>query len=186
MARKPITAALLAKAQDGDREAAGEVCARMEGAIKSVAVAFAKQYAALDLDDLIQEGYLAVLRALKRYDPSIGRARFSSYAVEAVFNIFRRRALQERRRTAREAATDPDDMADVPGRVWPATPIDPEDIKRLPRNEAMAIVVRLGPILEGRAARGWSVVAKRLNLPMDEAMALFDRGINRLRAMRQE
>ena len=69
---------LIDRAQHGDIEARNQV---MEGYLKLV-ISFAKRFQkkGLPFEDLIQEGNIGLIRAIEKYDPSIG-TKFSTYAV---------------------------------------------------------------------------------------------------------
>lgn len=83
-----ITDALIDGAVLGDKDAQWKVCKGMQGAIKKLAESFCKQRPDLDMDDLIQEGYLCVLRCCDGYVSKDRKAKFSTYAFRAILNTF--------------------------------------------------------------------------------------------------
>ncbi|MFB7643907.1 sigma-70 family RNA polymerase sigma factor [Streptomyces sp. NPDC056084] len=80
-----LDAALICAAQKGDTEAKAQVIAALDGLIYTLAQKRMASIPALSagytdkLDDLRQEGRLAVLECLERYNPN-GGAKFSTYA----------------------------------------------------------------------------------------------------------
>ena len=76
-------AALAARAKSGDRAAMAGICASQNGLVKQIAVSYARQSPHVEIDDLIQEGYLAVMDAAKWFDPSKG-FKFSTYAADCI------------------------------------------------------------------------------------------------------
>ncbi|NIN10644.1 MAG: sigma-70 family RNA polymerase sigma factor [Gemmatimonadales bacterium] len=105
-------AELAALAQAGDREAFGELVSRYAGQARRVARAIL--HSADDADDAAQDGFLAALRHLGRYDPA---RPFGPWLIRIVANAAsdRRRRLKVRRTEAippslpaREPAPDTD------------------------------------------------------------------------------
>lgn len=68
--------ALFARVRAGDRDAKGEICTRYAWLVRWWA---RRCRGLLPREDLLQEGYLGLLRAAERYDPDRG-AKFSTYA----------------------------------------------------------------------------------------------------------
>lgn len=71
-----IAASDIVRAQAGDRDAVDRVVAGSLRFVYAIANSFRRQ--AIDRDDLVQEGCLGVLHALRRYDPA--RGAFLTYA----------------------------------------------------------------------------------------------------------
>ena len=66
--------------QDGDDQARQDLCVKNSGLVGKFAVKYWKKFAsALDLEDLMQEGFAGMLKAAERFDFSQGTA-FSTYA----------------------------------------------------------------------------------------------------------
>lgn len=61
---------LVARAQAGDRDAAGELVARFESFVRNLAANFYLPGA--DRDDVLQEARVALLQAVKNFDPAAG------------------------------------------------------------------------------------------------------------------
>lgn len=72
----------------GDRAAQWKVCKSMQGAVKKLATSFCQQRPDIDIDDMIQEGYLCVLRCVAGYVSKDRKAKFSTYAYRAILNTF--------------------------------------------------------------------------------------------------
>ncbi|MBE8953055.1 MAG: sigma-70 family RNA polymerase sigma factor [Quinella sp. 1Q7] len=67
--------------QDGDEQARQDLCIKNSGLVGKYAVQLAKKYTSkLELVDLMQEGFVGMLRAAERFDFAKGTA-FSTYAV---------------------------------------------------------------------------------------------------------
>ncbi len=83
-----ITDAMIDGAVLGDKAMQWKVCKGMQGAIKKLANSFCKQRPDLDIDDLLQEGYIVVLRCCDGYVKKDRKALFSTYAFRAILNSF--------------------------------------------------------------------------------------------------
>jgi RNA polymerase primary sigma factor len=64
--------ALVFRAQAGDRDAAAELCRRNEPLVRRLASRLAALLRGLDPEDLAQEGYLGLVRAIEDYDHRAG------------------------------------------------------------------------------------------------------------------
>lgn len=71
---------LFARVRDGDAQAAELLFEPYHALIGSLALRMKKGSSALDVEELIQAGYVGMLRAAKRYDPAQS-VRFATYAV---------------------------------------------------------------------------------------------------------
>ncbi len=95
-----INESLCVRLQTGDTEAAALLCRCNEGLVMKCAMGF---YGArgndLDLEDLMQEGYIGLLYAAKRFRPELGYC-FSTYATNWVRQRIQR-AVQETGYTVR-------------------------------------------------------------------------------------
>ncbi len=80
-AHEQLELARLAKA--GDRDALAELLDSQNGLIRQVALVHARQGCHLEMDDLIQEGSLAVMDAAKWFNPDRGYL-FSTYAGDCI------------------------------------------------------------------------------------------------------
>ena len=108
---------VLAKAQRGDREARGQIVQQYMGMVVNEAKRAAKQHA--DIEDCIQEGSLAILRAVDKYDPEKGS--FTAYALRSVRNAMcnaRRAQMAVREETGLEE----DRIAVLPDEDRPSLP----------------------------------------------------------------
>jgi RNA polymerase sigma factor (sigma-70 family) len=74
---------LARRAKAGDRDAFASLVVSQGGLVKQIALSYAKQTTYVELDDLIQEGYIAVIDAAHWFDPDRGY-RFSTYAGDCV------------------------------------------------------------------------------------------------------
>jgi RNA polymerase sigma factor (sigma-70 family) len=74
---------LAGRARAGDRDAFADLVLSQSGLVRRLALSFAKEAAHLELDDLIQEGYLAVIDAARCFDQARGFL-FSTYAGDCV------------------------------------------------------------------------------------------------------
>jgi len=73
----------LIRAKKGHRSALNEVCASMLGLVRRLAASFYRTDSRAELDDLVQEGLLAVVGAVRWFDPERG-FRFSTYAGDCI------------------------------------------------------------------------------------------------------
>jgi RNA polymerase sigma factor (sigma-70 family) len=196
MARAEITDAMIRRAKAGEHAAISAIVLAMEPQAKAVAVWFVRHYrdAALDLDDLIQEGRISVLRSISGWDFARGEAQFPTYAYESILNANRKYAGRERRRsqveyrqTDVEARRDSDgevanfSMAAVPdrappavGRISPVGGLDPDG--------AAVVAMRLEPLLAGHSSPSWRTIARRLGLSADRVRDLYDEAMTTIRA----
>ena len=71
---------LFARVRSGDAQAAEILFAPYQALIGSLAARLRKSSSVLDVEELIQAGYVGMLRAAKRYDPAQS-VRFATYAV---------------------------------------------------------------------------------------------------------
>ena len=77
-AAKEDTYRLIAKAQSGDRAAREQVVAQNIGLVKNLALKYTSAY--YETEDLIQVGFVGLVKAIDRFDPEFG-VMFSTYAV---------------------------------------------------------------------------------------------------------
>jgi RNA polymerase sigma factor (sigma-70 family) len=197
-----ITPELLAAAKAGDRGAADQVVRGMEGAAKAVALWFTRHYqdASIDLDDLIQEGLISVTRTIRRYDPSLGIAKFETYAYTGIRNACAKWAGRERQRSAVELR-ETDFMAEAAGKAGqghdragdtvrgegraaglkgfeaPASDDDAAPSLRpvagLSGDGAEVVAMRLEPILAGQDPLPWRTIARRLGISLERVRELY-------------
>lgn len=162
-----------------------------------VAVARRRRRGAMRLDDLVQEGSLGLLRAVEKFDPSVG-TRFSTYATWWI------RAYVGRHIEQASAAVRPVSGARIPvvvsldapfGDGDAAAPLDrveddrptPEDVclssarGRRVRDSVFAMRRRLGPV-------AWDIVKNRLERDPPESLADIGRrwGLSRERVRQVE
>ena len=78
---------LLRKAKEGDGEAREELVCRNIGLVKKLALKFTGN--GYELDDLLQVGFIGLLKAVDRFDPSFD-VMFSTYAVPMVLGELKR------------------------------------------------------------------------------------------------
>lgn len=84
---KEDTYALIARAQRGDEYAKEDLIYQNTGLVKSIALKFIG--AGYELDDLLQLGYIGLLKAVDRFDMSYG-VMFSTYAVPMILGEIKR------------------------------------------------------------------------------------------------
>lgn len=180
MSKVSITLALLAQAQARDQEAAGQVVLGMEAHLKAFAKNFARRFPSLDMDDLLQEGRLAVLRAINRWEDRPGGADFKSYASDAILNIFRRLALRAGTRAGHEQTLGPEDLARAT--TAPEAGLDPDVFDQLDPLLARVLAIRLGPLLAGGKPLGWKKVGAKIHRTAAEAIALYEQAVAAVRA----
>lgn len=178
MPRGPIAAELIARAQNRDRDAVEQIILRMQGRVKTQAIKFAKSNPSLELDDLIQIGYIAVWKAINRYVPGSSDADFGTYATASVINAFRLEGRKNSERLSREVGTDLE-ANELAREDDYSLEINLKEV--LTRREAQVIAARLLPVTQGRAARGWQAVAKMVKMTVQEAMRVFAEAKKKLR-----
>ncbi|MGN0658914.1 MAG: sigma-70 family RNA polymerase sigma factor [Emergencia sp.] len=81
------TYALIRRAQEGDQTAREILCEQNTGLVKKIALKFAA--GDLEIDDLIQIGYIGLLKAVNKFEPEYG-VMFSTYAVPMIMGEIRR------------------------------------------------------------------------------------------------
>lgn len=84
---KEDTYELIQRAKSGDETAREQVISQNTGLVKNIALKFTG--AGYELDDLLQIGYIGLLKAVERFDSSYG-VMFSTYAVPMILGEIRR------------------------------------------------------------------------------------------------
>jgi len=84
---KEDTYELIARAQRGEEDAKEDLNHQNTGLVKSIALKFIG--AGYELDDLLQLGYIGLLKAVERFDTSYG-VMFSTYAVPMILGEIKR------------------------------------------------------------------------------------------------
>ena len=87
MSAEPGFLALLTRAQEGEKEASGELVSRNLGLVRSLVRRFTGRGA--DPDELYQVGLIGLYKAILAFDPAFGTA-FSTYAVPKIEGELRR------------------------------------------------------------------------------------------------
>ena len=132
-------AELAALAQAGDREAFGELVQRYAGQARRVARAVLHDPD--DADDAAQDGFLAALRHLGRYDPS---RPFGPWLLRIVANAAADRRRRERVRTTEPLAPQLAEHGPAPDRVADVRSLN-EALRRalqdLPERQRLAVVL---------------------------------------------
>lgn len=132
-------AELAALAQAGDREAFGKLVERYAGQARRVARAVLHDPD--DADDAAQEGFLAALRHLGRYDPS---RPFGPWLLRIVANAAADRRRRERIRTTEPLAPQLAERGPAPDRVADVRSLN-EALRRaledLPERQRFAVVL---------------------------------------------
>lgn len=82
-----LNAQLISKAQNGDREAMGQVVELNMGLVKSIVLRFYDR--GVEYDDLMQIGTMGMIKAVKSYSQQFGTV-FSTYAVPLIIGEIRR------------------------------------------------------------------------------------------------
>lgn len=183
-------------ARRGDREATGRILSHMTAACKDVASYYTQRFSHLNFDDIVQEGYLAVMRAIKRWDKD-REAKFTTYAFQAIRNrawIMARRtpvlsqlvdggraggpaarshdgSIVDSRVVLEELAVDKSGESD-----WAA-----EAFGGLSFDHCRVLHTRLNPLIEGRKVRSWRVVSQIENIPIARCKALFAEAVEIIR-----
>lgn len=84
---KADTYALIERAKTGDEEAKELICRQNTGLVKNIALKFTS--AEYDLDDLIQIGFIGLLKAVYKFEPGFD-VMFSTYAVPMIMGEIKR------------------------------------------------------------------------------------------------
>lgn len=84
---KEETYILIQRAQDGDEEAKARLAIDNTGLVKKIAARFVSDE--LEMDDLIQIGYMGLLRAVEKFNPEFD-VMFSTYAVPMIMGELKR------------------------------------------------------------------------------------------------
>lgn len=84
---KEDTYELIKKAKNGDEKAKEEIVYRNTGLVKSIALRFTVR--GYELEDLLQIGYIGLLKAVERFDASFN-VMFSTYAVPMILGEIKR------------------------------------------------------------------------------------------------
>lgn len=85
-----------------------EAVAKLTPMVRKLAHRYARNHRSNDFDDLVQTGYIGLLKAFEKYDPSLGMA-FSSYAyswVSALMNDDRRKTYKTMNNTSSKTVED--------------------------------------------------------------------------------
>lgn len=165
---------LCALARQGDRGAVAVLCHRHTGLVCR-AVRGLRARTGADPDDLKQAGYLALCRAVTRWDPAAG-AKVSTYLFVAVENAVKKEN-HKHVRAGRVQAVDPaDGLAEVADHRAETSDPPPDT---LPSAAALPPVVRLLCRLvsgaDGGPGLGVGVAARRLGLTPHQARGLLNR-----------
>lgn len=190
-----ITEDMLAKAKLGDRDCCGQICKMMEPAIRTIVVRACKSYPHLDMDDLIQVGYLTVLKAIRRFDPDRKTAAFSSYAYESVLNKVRSAIAVESKHHGPQLGLSEDGVrAKLPQRVpidgvelsaieepsqWVGA--DTEFFGRLSQLEAKIVALRLWGPMSGKRPTSWADIAKEVGVTRADCESIYMDAIEKIR-----
>lgn len=177
-------------AQAGDRAAIGRICKGMEGAVVKTATNFSVAFPVLEFDDLIQAGYLAVLKCIRGFNPKRKTAKFSSYCYSAILNAARTMAKKESNRAAREVAigdwrwegqsVDATDAANL-GLYAKGDRGQIELASNLAQEEALVVYLRLRPLLQDKPMTPWLVVGKKLpGKSLEELRSLYESAIDKI------
>jgi hypothetical protein len=192
-------------AKAGDHEAQMRIVESMEGAIHETAADFAKRFPHLAKDDLEQEGRMAVLRCIQKWNPewrhseSGSRSKFSTYAYPAIFNrvwiIAKRTRLLsqlDERPFSQTKGKGSEDPYDPSGLDQLAIDDDPhrltsiECFRGLGFDRCRVLLCRLAPLGEGRALRSWADVSRIENLPVERCKELYEEAVQMVRAAHGE
>ena len=85
--KKEDTYALIQRAQQGDRQACEQIVSQNTGLVKNLALKFAGS--GYELEDLLQIGFMGLLKAIERFDMSFD-VMFSTYAVPMILGEIKR------------------------------------------------------------------------------------------------
>ncbi|WP_375000220.1 sigma-70 family RNA polymerase sigma factor [Aeromicrobium sp. CTD01-1L150] len=130
-----------------------------------------------EIDDALQEGVVALMAAVDRFDPDRG-VRLATFAWPRIGGAL------ARWRTAddRTFSTDPLALPEVPevGEEPSLAPAVVPLVEALPREEAVVLKARLGP-LGGTGSRSWEDVGRDLGISASTARRRGDRAMSRIR-----
>jgi RNA polymerase sigma factor (sigma-70 family) len=171
-------------------EQAGLVAANTR-LVAAIAGRYCRQLSALDLDDLIQEGHLGLIRAARSYDPGRG-VPFGPYAAIWIRGAISKAAARALKVEPREesalddppapAVPAPHAAADWTGRLQAAIDrLNPVERWVVTRHYGLA---QLPPLTEGRAGEGFCATEPALTLGPGTPQPPFARGAGRLGADR--
>ncbi len=103
-AKKEDTYALIERAQQGDQEARELIVAQNTGLVKNLALKFVGS--GCELDDLLQIGFMGLLKAIDRFDTKFN-VMFSTYAVPMILGEIKRYIRDDGRiKVSRQLKTD--------------------------------------------------------------------------------
>lgn len=150
------------------------------GLVRTIAYSFAKQSAGYEIDDLIQEGSMSLLDAIRCFNPRKG-INFTTYASDCI-----RRKLAKFLQIGKQ-------------KPFQQEPIDPEEnpVEKEPQRETSDQIVALRDaigklhqidraVVEGRMGMagpvaGWNDLASQLGVPVDVVKMIWARALKTLR-----
>lgn len=178
---------LVKLSRQGDRQARDELVASSLGLVVSIANDYARVTPGVELDDLVQEGSIGLLDAIKYFNYQRGY-HFSTYAGDCI----RRRMYKYVKDPKTRWGQDPDEDMD-----WNAVLDDEPDDGVMEQYEALrANLARLHPtdrfVVEARCGYGpdgvqsWQTIASRLGVSQKIVEAIYERAIVTLRRQQEE
>jgi RNA polymerase sigma factor (sigma-70 family) len=148
------------------------------------AVMRAQVYGAADLDDLVQEGWIGLWRAIKSYDPTRG-ARFSTFAWlvirQRIWKAVQQAARVERWREAKGPYTEAVDTQVIA--AWQEAQIHEalvEGLAELNERERQVLLLRYG--WDGRPAQTFSEISQTVGWTRQRMQQIHNEALSLLRA----
>jgi DNA-directed RNA polymerase specialized sigma subunit len=175
---------LVERAKAGSREATAEILEKARFFIIKRATDLCKNNPALEMDDLIQRGNLAVMRSIHRYDLDRGQAGFQTYAFCAVINDTGREAKNSSRLGECEVGMDKGDLDEF---VEKATTNDAyrhiaEKILELDQIQRDIMILRISPFLKGGQYAPWTYISKMVGRSVEECEIIYNLAVETVRA----
>ncbi len=192
---------LVTAAKLGDREAVAALWEQFRGMAGDLAVRIARSRPGVDADDLTQEGYFGLLKAVEYFDPARG-VRLSTY----LHSCFRQRMIDHLRRHGgnplHQLPSSTEQLSGLNSEIrgsadWDASRVEPrsrepaggslpadrdqvmECLKQLPPRDRLAIELRFG-LLDGEA-RTLDRVGAALGVSRQRADGILNRALARMR-----
>ncbi|HRV71414.1 MAG TPA: sigma-70 family RNA polymerase sigma factor [Thermovirgaceae bacterium] len=146
---------LVERSGKGDEEALSEMMLRFTPLIRYIAREFKGSFLAEE-DDLLQEGYISLIRAVRGYEAN--RGKFSSYLFSCVRNGMIS-YLRKNKNKNRESPLDPETEASGKGSLcWPVEELLPPDFTSLLTITEMTVLdafLETGSVSSSAVVLGW-------------------------------
>lgn len=178
---------LVKLSRQGDRQARDELVNGSLGLVVSIAADYAKVTPGVEMDDLVQEGSLGLLDAIRYFNYQKG-FQFSTYAGDCI----RRRIFKYVEDPKTRWGQDPDDDLDL-NEVLEDEPDEGVEeqfaalranLARLHQTDRYVIEARCGYGPDG--VQSWQAIASKLGLKQKIVKAIYERGVKTLRRQQEE